>query len=626
MTNFSDYIVLFDDQNLELFESSVLPHLDENWTILPFKSINELSLPNDANILLWLGDLALYELIPYAVEKGWMVGFLPHPDLNRFYRTFPISKEIEEVLEDIKTTEKPVLSDLLFCNEHLVLGSVMLGDPAIMRSAANIDNSIWSKLKYLTLMTFGLSKVSLVSYKAETEKGFIVNTAALGVTIVYRPSGSGFTKHVIGETETDQPNLKAIILAPRSISEVVRFLFSRLFPNKEGSQGFANYIGHITTPSIKFSGTDTINFTVDTVPYESTEVFVKVEPNALKVLSQVLPVKEQSADLKESISVSSLPKGQAIKELISRRLPWIHHVDYEEVKETFIALKESARLTQSYLVLMVLSTLLATVGLFANSAPVIIGAMILAPLMSPIISLSMGVLRQNLDLISTSLKTLIVGVLLALVFGVLLTLIIPLQAVTSEISARLSPTILDLAVAIISGIAGAYASARTELAKSLAGVAIAVALVPPLAVSGIGIGWLDWHTFSEAFLLFITNLVGIVLASTLTFLVMGFSPFHLAKKGVAYALGFVILVSIPLTISFDKLVDKQHVISSLEGLYLGGIEIRDVKIKEATPLYISVSLLSNNTIDNDEIQKVKKEIEARLKRKIKLESKVAILR
>ncbi|WP_040727191.1 TIGR00341 family protein [Thiomicrorhabdus sp. Kp2] len=626
MTNLSDYTVLFDAQNAELFESSIAPQLEKSWTVIPFQSVNELSLPSDIKVLFWLGDLPLYELIPHAVEKNWSVGFLPHPDMNRFYRTFPISKKIEEVLEDIKSTEDPVLSDLLFCNEQLVLGSVMLGNPTIMRPASNMDNSIWSKLKYLALMTFNLSKVHLSSYKLQTEKNSVVNTAALGVTFVYRPSGSDFTKRVIGETEVDESSLNAILLAPRSISEVIRFLFSRLFPSKEGAQGFANYIGYIKTSSIEVSSTQSLSYTVDSVPYTNEVVNVAVKPNALKVISSRLPKKLPVEEAKESIRVSTLPKGQAVKELISRPLPWIHHVDAEEVKETFVNLKESAQITESYLMLMVLSTLLATVGLFANSAPVIIGAMILAPLMAPIISLSMGVLRQNIDLISTSIKTLLVGIVLALFFGILLTLITPLQAVTSEISARLSPTILDLAVAIISGIAGAYANARSEVAKSLAGVAIAVALVPPLAVSGIGIGWLDWHTFSAAFLLFITNLVGIVLASTLTFLVMGFSPFHLAKKGVAYALGFVLLVSIPLSFSFKKLVEKQQVISTLEGLNLAGIEVRDVQIRDQFPLYVSVTLLSNKSIDIDQIEKVKKQIEERLNRDIQLESKIAIMR
>jgi len=626
MANTSNSIVLFDTQNLELFEKSIQPHLEESWTAIPFKSIQDLSLDDESNVLLWLGDAVLYDLLPYAAEHDWSVGFLPHPDMKRLSRAFSLSKNIEEAVEDIKATEAPVVSDLLYCNDRLVLSSVMLGNSEIMRSAGSIDNSIWSKLTYLVSMTFSLSKVSLSPYKIETEKGTVVNTAALGITCVYRPEASDFTKCVIGSEETDQASLNAIVLAPRSISEVVRFLFSRLFPSKDHGQHLANYIGHIKSRSVHVSAEEPLAFIVDGESYTADNLTVRVEANALKVISQALPNKDATEEIKESIRVTSLPKGEAVKELSHRRLPWIHHVDYEEVKTTFVNLKENAQTTESYLVLMVLSTLLAAVGLFANSAPVIIGAMILAPLMAPIVSLSMGVLRQDIDLIFTSSKTLTIGIFLALLFGALFTLMMPLQTVTTEIAARLSPTILDLAVAIIAGIAGAYASARSEVAKSLAGVAIAVALVPPLTVSGIGISWLDWHTFSAAFLLFATNLAGIVLASTLTFLVMGFSPFHLAKKGVVLALGFVILVSVPLSLSFAKLVDKQQVMSTLEGMQLLNVEVRDVQIRQQQPLYVSVTLLSSQSIDADKVERVKKQMEAKLNRPIQLESKIAILR
>ena len=628
--NIRTYMVIFDGDNSELFDESIRPYLDENWLLHPFNGVDELGSvvlksQIDLNVVIWLGDKDLYDLIPYASEHHWTVGFLPHPDMNRFYRTFPVPKKVEEALEDIQTTEVPVLSDLLFCNSHLVLGSVMLGNPNMMRPASHIDNNLWSKLKYLTVMSFSLSRTSLVPFKLHTEKGSSVHTAALGITIVYRPSSSDFTKKVIGEAERDQSTLNAIILAPRSISEVVKFLFSRLFPNKEGAQGLASYIGHIKTKSIDVSGKQALPFTIDAVEYAAENIQVSVKPDALKVKSRFLPVKESITEIKESICVSTLPKGQAVKELIERPLPWIHHVDQDEVKETFVNLKENAQVTQSYLVLMVLSTLLATVGLFANSAPVIIGAMILAPLMSPIVSLSMGVLRQNIDLIYSSTKTLAIGVTLALVFGILMTFITPLQEINSEIGARLSPTILDLAVAIISGIAAAYASARSEVAKSLAGVAIAVALVPPLAVSAIGIGWFSWEIFSSAFLLFITNLFGIVLAAALTFLVMGFSPFHLAKKGVAYALGFVILVSIPLSFAFDKLVTQQAIVSSLEGWQVNGIELQDVEIRSQNPLYISVTLLSDEVINTQAIAQTKQHIEKRLERTVKLEATTAIV-
>lgn len=626
MANPSKYIVLYDEKNRALFEETVAPSLEADWSKQAFTSIENLNLPEESTVLLWLGDLALYDVLPYAAQHKWSVGFLPHPEMNRLYRSIPVPKKLEESLADIKAAEHPVQSDLMYCNDHLVLGSVMLGNESIMTSAANLDNSFWSRVKSLLSMTMNLSKVRLSPFSFQTQKDTQLNTAALGVSLVYRPSGSDFTKHLIAENGEDNANLNAIILAPRSISEVARFLFSRLFLSKKSNQNLPNYIGHMKTSALRIEAPEPISYTVDNQPFTEAVLDVRIEASALAIISQALPNKSAAEEVKESIRVSSLPKAQAVKELVHRPLPWIHHIDQEEVKETFVNLKENAQTTEAFLVLMVLSTLLATVGLFANSAPVIIGAMILAPLMAPIISLSMGVLRQNVELISSASKTLTIGVLVALLFGVLLTIITPLQTVTNEIAARLSPTILDMAVAIISGIAAAYANARSEVAKSLAGVAIAVALVPPLAVSGIGIGWGDWHTFSAAFLLFVTNLVGIVLAATLTFLLMGFSPFHLAKKGLVIALSFVVLVSIPLSLSFSKLVEKQRIISSLEGLNVANIELRDVQVKQQQPLYVSTTLLSSENIQSSQLDEVKKQIETRLNRKIRLEAKVAIMR
>jgi uncharacterized hydrophobic protein (TIGR00271 family) len=220
------------------------------------------------------------------------------------------------------------------------------------------------------------------------------------------------------------------------------------------------------------------------------------------------------------------------------------------------------------LTLLVLSTLLATLGLFINSSSVIIGAMLLAPLMQPIISLSMGVLRQDNTLLVSGAKTILLGVLAVLFTAAVTTYLTPIQRLTPEMVARLSPTILDLFIAIVSGAAAAYAKSNEKILGSLAGVAIAVALVPPIAVSGVGLGWGDWHMFSTAFLLFLTNLVGIVLAAALTFTILGFSPLHLAKKGVMTWLVIVLLISIPLYSSFKQMKIDTEIEKTLSNLTL----------------------------------------------------------
>ncbi len=623
------YTIFYDSLRADVFESELKPLLQEcecKCDFIAYKSQSLPSLAENTQVLIWLSDEDLYDLLPQAAQQKWHIGFIPHPEMKRAIKTFFVPKKMEDAIAAILEVEAPVSADLMYCNEQLVLGSVLLGNSDIMVPAARIEESIWNKIKHFGTLAINLSKSNLSAYRLETAKQTVISTAALGVSVVYRPDNSDFTKRVLPKSLQDEASLEAIIFAPRSIVEVARFLFSSIFAQKPSSNSSPDYLGHLKTGQLTISGSEALDYSIDGRHLSAEKIQISIQENALLVLSSDLPEKPGRQDEKETVRTTGLPKGQAVDELINRALPWIHHTDQDEVKETFVLLKENARASEAYLVLMVLSTLLVTIGLFANSAPVIIGAMILAPLMAPIISFSMGVLRQDGDLVTESSKTLVIGIALALFFGTLLTLMIPLQSINHEIGMRLSPTILDLGVAIISGIGGAYANARSEVAKSLAGVAIAVALVPPLAVSGMGIGWLDWGVFSGAFLLFMTNLIGMILAAAATFLVMGFSPFHLAKKGMLLSTVFVVVVSIPLVLAFTTMVEEQRIVHTLEGWETNGIEIKDVKIRSGTPTYVSVKLLSDISLQTEQIDQVKQQMESLLGQNIRLEATTAVVR
>jgi uncharacterized membrane protein len=157
-----------------------------------------------------------------------------------------------------------------------------------------------------------------------------------------------------------------------------------------------------------------------------------------------------------------------------------------------------------------------------------------------------------------SFKKIVVGIILALATSTVLTIINPYQPFTAEMQGRLNPTVLDLAVAIVAGIAGAYTKSFREILQSLAGVAIAVALVPPLAVAGIGLGRFDFSFFFQAFLLFSTNLIGIVLAATFTFRVLGFSPAVRDKRSIGVVCVFLLAISIPLYLAFQGIVERSE--------------------------------------------------------------------
>jgi uncharacterized hydrophobic protein (TIGR00271 family) len=265
-----------------------------------------------------------------------------------------------------------------------------------------------------------------------------------------------------------------------------------------------------------------------------------------------------TADVRERIDIENLPvEKELLKAKKHKRIPFFSYASEERFQDLFPALREDARLNSIYVVLMVLSTMLATVGLYLNSASVIIGAMLLAPLMTPIVSLSMGILRGNIDLFKNSIWKIVIGIIIALLSSALITFLFPHKPITEEMLARLNPTLLDLGVAIISGIAAAYSKSFREIIQSLAGVAIAVALVPPLAVAGIGIGRLDFHFFYQAYLLFSTNLVGIIIAATFTFRVLGYSAVVRSRRSLGIVFVFLVLISIPLYLSYSRIVEDR---------------------------------------------------------------------
>ncbi|RMD62182.1 DUF389 domain-containing protein, partial [Candidatus Parcubacteria bacterium] len=224
-----------------------------------------------------------------------------------------------------------------------------------------------------------------------------------------------------------------------------------------------------------------------------------------------------------------------------------------ERAEISIAMRQAAQPSVDFFVLIFLAATIATLGLLQNSGAVIIGAMLVAPLMSPIASMAMGLVEGNGQLIRVAAEATVKGVVLAVSVGVAVTLLSPATQVTEQILARTQPTLLDLAVALASGAAAGYALSRKQVAAALPGVSIAVALVPPLCVVGYGIATSQYRIAGGGLLLFATNLVAIVLAAAIFFLLMGFRPpttkqTERFQQGLRLSLISLALIAIPLAI------------------------------------------------------------------------------
>lgn len=212
-------------------------------------------------------------------------------------------------------------------------------------------------------------------------------------------------------------------------------------------------------------------------------------------------------------------------------------VEPARLQQLVYELLEESTPNTTYLILIIGSCAIATFGLLANSTAVIIGAMIIAPLMLPIRGLAFGALVGNVSLFRQSATAVLSGTLLALLISYSIGLLVNMPSFGSEVLSRSKPTLLDLGIAVAAGGISGYAKVNSKISESLAGTAIAVALMPPICVIGLGVAKSDWSLSLGATLLYLTNLLGISLACMLTFLVIGYSPFHQARKALLWALG-----------------------------------------------------------------------------------------
>src|SRR3954469_6543286 len=186
--------------------------------------------------------------------------------------------------------------------------------------------------------------------------------------------------------------------------------------------------------------------------------------------------------------------------------------DFEKAKST---ISEGVNLRGYNLWILLCAALLASLGLDTNSTAVIIGAMLISPLMSPILGVGMSVAIHEKALLVRSLRNLGMAVGISLSASALYFALTPLGEVTPELQARTFPTLLDVLIALFGGIAGIVSISRRDQTNAIPGVAIATALMPPLCTAGFGIATKHWNYFLGAFYLFFINAVFISLTTYL---------------------------------------------------------------------------------------------------------------
>jgi uncharacterized hydrophobic protein (TIGR00271 family) len=178
-----------------------------------------------------------------------------------------------------------------------------------------------------------------------------------------------------------------------------------------------------------------------------------------------------------------------------------------------------------FFMMVILSVIMATLGLLLNNSAIIIGSMLIAPVLYSILGLSLGLSISDTKLVTRSFYSILRAMLFAIIASVVVTLLfhnVVGREMNSEILSRTAPSLLYMCVAIVAGLAASFASVKPQLGETLPGIAISVAIIPPLAVIGIGLAKLSWPVISGSLLLFIINIIGIIFASMITFSMMNF--------------------------------------------------------------------------------------------------------
>ena len=277
------------------------------------------------------------------------------------------------------------------------------------------------------------------------------------------------------------------------------------------------------------------------------------------------------------------------------------------------------------------STLIASLGLIANSAAVVIGAMLVAPLMTPIFGIALSLVRGDGNLLRRAIQAEVIGVILSVLMSASFGLLPLALQVTPEMLARTEPNLLDLLVAILAGFAGTYAMIDERLSPALPGVAIATAIVPPLANAGLCLALGAYEGAAGSFLLFLANFLSILLIASAVFMAAGMSPLFpwtttgdvMRRFGLAAA-GFI-MMAVLLTYSLIGIVQARRLEQSIRKVLVQQLsQMHDTSLYnmvhelEEGKVYVLATVFTPKVISPEDVLDIQRELSSEVEHETEL--------
>lgn len=270
-------------------------------------------------------------------------------------------------------------------------------------------------------------------------------------------------------------------------------------------------------------------------------------------------------------------------------------------------IRDNKRIKGANAWLLMCSIMVASLGLDLNSPAVIIGAMLISPLMSPILGVGMAVGINDRKMLSISIQHFGIAILIALITSVLYFWISPIKYPTEQILIRTSPTFLDVVIAFFGGVAGIVSGSRLDKSNAIPGVAIATALMPPLCVTGYGMANGNWEIMYKSFYLFFFNAVFVAIA---TYLMVQFLKFphkeflnqKEKRKTQLFIFVFSLLLIIPSIFIFAGLLQKQAQKDKIAHFLSNNFKNSIWEIQDSAPDSLDVKLIIFRQLEEDSLE------------------------
>ena len=423
----------------------------------------------------------------------------------------PDSLTTEEELVD--TTERTAYS-------LVPIDSALLTSPIVLRAVAGIVVGlavlVWPNrtdrvlARLIGVALIWLAATALQGWVRRRQGGWITVGAALvgvavgGFLVVTPDRSAAFLGRLIG--------VLVLLMAARVVIDRLRH-FRAAAPSSEGRTWMLSVAAQVAAgalvlsfPEAVLAGATTtaaigwilISLIVVLVSLDGRRSGTTDYRGAMQLVSEWLAERPKSMDARQALYDKILHEGPTTQRRVIR-----------------------------FFTLMGFAAVIASMGVITDSTAVVIGAMLIAPLMTPLMGMAISLVMGWPNRLARSSSIALGGIVFAIAVGVLLGLVAPTEintATNTQILARSSPTILDLITALAAGAAGAYGLSRPDVSDSLPGVAIAISLVPPLSVVGIAYSQGDWAAGHGALLLFATNMIAILTMGGATFVATGVTP------------------------------------------------------------------------------------------------------